>query len=289
MAARSIGSATISFGLVSIPVRLYAATRPSAGVGFNLLHRKCGSRLRQQYVCPADGEIVPRDQAAKGYEFAKDRYVVFTDEEIEAVEEPPSRAIDITEFLPLAQIDPVYFEKAYYLGPDKGGAKAYRLLHDALRETGRAAVARFAARGKQYLTLVRPAGDRLILQQLFYADEVRPLDEVPIDPAQIRPGELELAEKLIEQGTAEAFHPEAYHDDVRDRVRAAVERKVAGEEIEIPPTEAPGGQIVDLVEALKKSVAGRAKEETHRTPARKPRRAPSRPHPHKPAPAHAKA
>src|SRR5216117_284447 len=156
MAARSIGTATISFGLVTVPVRLYAAGESASGVSFNLLHGKCGSRLKQQYICPKDEEIVPRDQMVKGFEFAKDQYVTFTDGELKAMAEEATRAIEITEFVPISKVDPVYFEGAVYLGPDKGGDRAYRLLAEAMRQTGRCALAKWAARGKMYLVLLRP-------------------------------------------------------------------------------------------------------------------------------------
>ncbi len=258
MAARSIASATISFGMVSIPIKLYSATQASAGVSLHLLHGKCKSRVKQQYVCPTDGEIVARDHMVKGYEFTKDRYVTFTAEELEALEEKASQAIEITEFLPIEKVDPVYYEKSYYLGPDRGGAKAYHLLAEALHATGLAAIAKYAARGKGYLVLLRPVGGRLLMQQLYYQDEVRPLADVPVDGAEVREAELQLAMQLVRQSASGDFHPEAYKDEVRERELALIQRRVEGEEISIAPTaEAPGGQIIDLMEALKASLAAR--------------------------------
>src|SRR5499427_11024745 len=177
MSARAISTGSISFGLVSIPVKLYSTNQPAAGISFNLLHKKCNTRLKQQYICPTDNEIVSRDDMVKGYEFAKDQYVTFTPEELKSLEEKATGSIDIAEFVPLAAIDPVYFDRPYYLGPEKGGDKAYLLLAEAMRETGRAALARYAARGKQYLVMLRPAADgrALILQELLYSDEVRPM------------------------------------------------------------------------------------------------------------------
>jgi len=157
--ARPIAGATISFGLVSIPVRLYPATQSSAAISFNLLHKKDGSRLKQQYICPRDGEIVSRDEMIKGYEFAKDQYVTFTPEELKSLEEKATQSIDIASFVPLAAIDPIYFERPYYLGPEKGGDKAYLLLAEAMHETGRAALARYAARGKQYIVIAVSGGN----------------------------------------------------------------------------------------------------------------------------------
>ncbi len=255
MVARSISTATISFGLVTVPIRLYAASESQAAVSFNLLHGKCHSRLKQQYICPKDEEIVTRDQMVKGYEFAKDQYVVFSEDEIKAMAEEASKTIEITEFVPLAKVDPIYFESAYYLGPDKGGEKAYRLLTEAMRQTGRCALAKWAARGKQYLTLMRPIEGGLIMQVLNYADEVRPFSEVPVGDAAVKEPELKLAVQLIEQIATDEFHPENYVDEVRARYHEAIQRKVEGQEVTASAPEAPKGQIIDLMEALKASLA----------------------------------
>ncbi|ABS25147.1 Ku protein [Anaeromyxobacter sp. Fw109-5] len=254
MAPRSIATGTISFGLVSIPVRLYPATQPSASISFNLLHGACGSRLKQQYVCAREGVKVEREEMVKGYEFAKDRYVTFTQEELRALDELATQTIDIAEFVPAAQVDPVYFDRAYYLGPDKGGGKAYRLLALALERAGKAALARYAARGKQYLVLIRPRDGRLVMQQLYYADEVRPADEVPIDDAQPKDTEVQLALQLIEQTASDAFRPEQYEDAVKARVQAAIERKVEGQEIKVAEVAEPAAQVIDLMDALKASI-----------------------------------
>lgn len=280
MAARSLASLTIAFGLVSIPVKLHSATRPSAGVSFHLLHAKCGSRLRQQYVCLKEDVVVPRSEMAKGYEFAKDRYVVFEREELDALEEASSHSVEVTEFLPLGAIDPVYYDKAYYLAPDKGGAKPYALFLEAMRRTGRSALGRYAARGKQYIVLLRPAADVLVMQQLLYADEVRPTAELEIGEGSVRPGELELAIQLVDQIAAEEFHPEAYEDTVKKRIEAAIERKVAGKEIAVSesPQEAGGtAQVIDLMQALRASLGKRRHEgaadsgaAARAAPARKP-------------------
>ena len=254
--ARPIAGATISFGLVSIPVRLYPATQSSAAISFNLLHKKDGSRLKQQYICPRDGEIVSRDEMIKGYEFAKDQYVTFTPEELKALEEKATQSIDIDSFVPLSAIDPIYFERPYYLGPEKGGDKAYLLLAEAMRETGRAALARYAARGKQYLVMLRPSPDgrALILQELLYADEVRSLSEVPLPDGQAREAEVKLAKQLIDQIATETFEPSKYHDEVRERIQADIDRKVQGHDIsENAPAPEPA-RIIDLMAALKASL-----------------------------------
>ena len=258
MPARSLATGTISFGLVSIPIRLFPAAQPSASISFNMLHARDGSRLKQQYVCAKDGQVVPREETVKGYEFAKDRYVTFTAEELKALDEIASQTIDIAEFVPAADVDAVFFDKAYYLGPDKGGARAYKLLGEAMRRAGKAALGRYAARGKQYLVLIRPLGDRLVMQQLFYADEIRPPEEIPVDDAELKEPEIQLALQLIAQtASADGFHPERYRDAVKQRVEEAIERKVAGQEIQVASPE-PQAQVIDLMEALKKSIGSRS-------------------------------
>ena len=257
MAARSIASLTISFGMVSIPVKLYAATDASRAISFNLLHKGCGSRLKQQYFCAKEEIPVAREEMVKGYEFAKDQYVMFTPEELKALEETGTHSADITEFVPLKSVDPVYFDKAYYLGPDKGGAKPYALLARALRESGRCALGRWAARGKQYIVMIRAVEDLvegLVMQQLLYAGEVRALRDIDIPKMDVKPQELKLARQLIAQQSSDKFDPAAYKDDVRERVEAAVQKKVEGKEITL--TEAPetGAQVIDLMEALRASL-----------------------------------
>ena len=229
MPARSIGNGTLSFGMVSIPIRMYSAGESASAVSFNLLHDKCKSRLKQQYVCPKDNEIVGRDHTVKGYEFSKDQYVTFTDEEIKAMAEEAQKAIEITEFVPASKVDPVYFDGAYYLGPDKGGEKAYKLINEAMKKTGRAALAKWAARGKQYLVLIRPVDNGLVMQQLLYRDEVRSIAEVPIEDAEVKEPELKLAVQLIEQIANDEFKPENYEDEVKKRYHEAIQRKVEGQ------------------------------------------------------------
>ncbi len=257
MAARSIASLTVSFGLVSIPVKLYSATQARASVSFNLIHATCGSRLRQQYLCIKEDVVVEREDMLKGYEFAKDQYVTFSTEELKALEEEATGTVEITEFVPDEKIDPIYYDKAYFLAPDKGGAKPYALLSEGMRKTGRCALARWAARGKQYLVQLRPVADGLMMQQLLYADEVRPMSEIDIQISPVKEAELKLAVQLIEQISADEFNPKAYEDDVKKRIEAAVEKKISGKEISVSPT-APAGkggaQVIDLMEALRASL-----------------------------------
>jgi DNA end-binding protein Ku len=254
MAARSIGSLTVSFGLVAIPVKLYSATEASRQLSFNLLHKTCGSRLKQQYLCIKEDVPVARDEMVKGYEFAKDQYVMFSPEELKAMEEAGTHAADIAEFVPLESVDPVYFDKAYYLAPDKGGAKPYALFTRALRESNRCAIGRWAARGKQYIVMIRPVENGLVMQQLLYADEVRSIKDVDIPKIEVKETELKLAHKLIEQQSSETFDPTAYKDDVRERVEKAIEKKVEGQEITLSEAPEGGAQVIDLMEALRASL-----------------------------------
>jgi DNA end-binding protein Ku len=258
MAARSIASLTVSFGLVSIPVKLYSATEASRAISFNLLHKACGSRLRQQYFCIKEEVPVAREDMAKGYEFAKDQYVMFTPEELKALEEAGTQTADISEFVPIESVDPVYFDKAYYLAPDKGGAKPYALLAKALRESKRCALGRWAARGKQYIVMIRPVeqGEMtgLAMQQLLYGGEVRSIKDIDIPKTEVRDAELKLAQQLIEQQASDSFDPSAYTDEVRARIEAAVQKKVEGQEITMAESPQPGAQVIDLMDALRASL-----------------------------------
>ena len=249
-----MASGTVSFGLVAIPVKLYSTAESAQTIRFNMIHEKCGTRVKYRYYCPTDEEFVERDELVKGYEFAKGQYVLFTPEELKAISPEPTNAVEILEFVPLELVDPIYYEKSYFLGPDKGGARPYRLLAEAMRETGRAALAQYAARGKDYLVLVRPFEGGLIMQQLYYGKEVRSFTEVPMDEADIKDGELELAIQLVEQIATDEFDPLAREDQVKNQVRALIERKVEGEEIVAAAPEEPKAQIIDLMEALKASL-----------------------------------
>jgi DNA end-binding protein Ku len=255
MAARSIGSATVSFGLVSIPVRLYVATH-SEQPSFNLIHGVCKSRIKQQTWCPRCERVVERSELVRGREVAKDQYVLFTDDELKALEAAASQSIDIQEFVPLADVDPVYFQDTHYLGPDKGGEKAYQLLGEAMRDSGMVALAQHVSRGKERLVLIRPFADGLALHTLYYADEVRPFDEIERGAkATVKPAETTLARKLIEQLGGEGFAPEQYHDHWRERLQEAVDRKVAGEEVAMPEAPRAASKVIDIMEALKQSLA----------------------------------
>lgn len=253
--ARPIASGTISFGLVAIPIKMFSTTESEARIGLNSIHEKCGTRIKQQFFCPTDEVVVTRDELIKGYQFAKDQYVLFKPEELKAMELAPTQSIDIKEFVPLSEVDPLFYEKAYYLGPDKGGAKPYALLSEAMKSTGRAAIARYAARGKDYLVLLRPFGEGILMQQLRYSDEIRAFEDIDLGDVELDDTELQLATQLVEQIANDDFNPEQYHDGVREQMLAAIEQKVAGQEMTFAPKEEPKAQVIDLMEALKASLA----------------------------------
>jgi DNA end-binding protein Ku len=271
MPPHALGSATISFGLVSIPIKLYTAAG-SKGVSFNMLHAKCGSRIRLNYVCPVCNETVERSQTVKGYEFSKGQYVTVSEEELKSVEGEASKMIDIEEFVPLPKVDPIYFENTYYLGPDKGGEKAYRLLSDALARTDRVALAKFVMRGKESLVLIRAAQDGLLLHTMYFSDEVRDFGEIDKGAsAKVRDNELQLAIQLVEGLAADDFKPERYADEYRDRLLGMLNQKAEGKEVVTPAPEPAKAPVIDLMEALRKSLAARpadAKKPGAKVPAR---------------------
>jgi DNA end-binding protein Ku len=260
MAARSIASLSLSFGLVSIPVKLYSATESSASVRFNMLD-KDGARLKQQYVSEKDQHVVERAEMVKGYEFEKDRFVIFQPDELKALQESPSHTVDIVAFIPEKAVDPIFYDKAYYLAPDKRGAKPYNLLMEAMRQSGRCALAKWAWKAKQYVVQVRPAEDGLVLQQLLYADEVRSMKELEIEKVTVSPAELKLAMQLIEQISEDTYDPTMFEDEEKKRILAAIDEKIAGKHIVAnEPHETAssgGGQVIDLVEALRASLGAR--------------------------------
>lgn len=251
--ARAISSGTLSFGLVSIPFKIYTAAS-SEGVRFHQLHDKCGNRIKYQVYCPTDDEVVSRSDLVKGYEYAKGQYVRFDADELKALEAEKTHNLEIVEFVPVDTVDFVYVDKSYYLGPDKGGQKAYRLLSRAMRETGRVALGHYVARGKSHLVLIRPYNEGLIMHQLFYDNEVRDFGDIDLgDEVSFKSAEIEMARQLIEQLGVEQFEPGKFEDEFRARVMEAVEEKIAGHEITTTP-EAPQAKVIDLFEALKESV-----------------------------------
>ncbi|HXR18374.1 MAG TPA: Ku protein [Steroidobacteraceae bacterium] len=280
MAARSMASLTISFGMVAIPVDLYTATLTSERISFNLLHAKDGSRLKQQYVCIKEGTVVDRNEIVKGYEFAKDQYVQFTADEIKALDEAGSDSIDIVEFVPLASVDPLYFDRSYYLAPGKGGARPYALLAAALRETQRCAVGHWASHGRDHMIVLRPLDQAMVMHQLHFAAEVRSIHDIGAVPTEVKEGELKLARQLIEQQATDRFDPTLYVDEVRARIEAAIQKKVEGQQVSVSvaPTRTPSGNVIDLMAALRASLGTGEKEKlgARKGPKRVQRKAPTR-------------
>ncbi|HEX3837261.1 MAG TPA: Ku protein [Steroidobacteraceae bacterium] len=281
--ARSIASLTISFGLVAIPVKLYSAAVSGERISFNLLRAKDGSRVKQQYVAVNDGKPVERAEMTKGYEFAKDQYVMFSAQELKALEEETTHSIDITEFVPIESIDPLYFAGTYFLAPDKGGDKPYSLLATALAAARQCAVGRWTSRGKEHIVIVRPMDGGLAMHQLYFKAEVRTIKELGIELTPVAAPELKLANQLIEQLAAKSFDPNEFVDEHRARVEAAIQRKVQGKEVTLAaaPESTGRANVVDLMEALKASIAsgGSAQRRTKdvRDKQRKPPRQASAP------------
>jgi DNA end-binding protein Ku len=283
MAGRAISSVTLSFGLVAIPVQVLSATESAGRISFNLLHKGCGSRLKQQYVCVEDGEVVERSEMIKGYEFSKGQYVEFAPDELKALEAIGSNSVDIVEFVPLASIDPIYFDKTYFLAPDRGANKPYALLSDALADTGQCAIGNWAARGKQHTVALRAVRGVLVMQQLYFASEVRSVEEVEVPQAELKEAEKKLARQLIAQQAHESFNASAYTDDVKARIDTAIEDKVNGKEITLSATPpAAATNVIDLMDVLRRSLnqaaSGAAVSSKQRRPPRsaepaRPRRA----------------
>lgn len=256
MAARATGSATISFGLVSIPVKLYTAVSQQS-VGFHMLHKKCGNRVKMQFFCPVDKEVISRRDTVKGYEHGKDQFVKFDEEELKQLEAEKTDQLDIVEFVPADSIDTVFIGETRYMGPGKGGDRAYKLLAESMERMNKVAVGRHWTHGKTALVILRPYKGGLLLQEVHYADEVRSMDDIEL-PGKVtfKPVEQDLADKLVEQLSVPAFKPEQYKDEYRERVLSAVEQKVAGREVTVA-AEQPQAQIIDLFEALKQSLANK--------------------------------
>ncbi len=277
--ARSIASLTISFGLVAIPVKLYSAISASERISFNLLRRSDASRVKQQYVAVNDGKLVERAEMTKGYEFAKDQYVLFSAEELKALEDATSHSIDISQFVPLKSVDPLFFDGTYFLAPDKGGAKPYALLARALRETQQCAVGRWTSRGKEHIIVLRPMDDGLAMHQLHFKAEVRTIKDLGIEAAPVSDTELKLANQLIEQLAVDKFDPSEFVDEHRGRVEAAIQKKVEGQEVALAeaPERSSSGNVVDLMEALRASLNAHGSKPTSPKERKAPKRAQAAP------------
>ena len=255
MPARAIDTATIAFGLVSIPVKIYSTNEPSHEIHFHLIHEGCGERLKQQYVCPRHG-VVERSEMTKGFELTKGNFVELAKDELKALEAVASDAVEIREFVPASAVDPIYIDATYYLGPDKGGDRAYALLRDALEDAELVGIAAYSARGKMYVVMVRPFEDGLVMHQLRYQDEVKPWSEVPVGRLpKSHTAELKLAQQIIKQVEHDTFDASQYEDEVKDRVRKLIAQKAKGGEIVAAP-EAPKPVVTDLMAALKASLTG---------------------------------
>ena len=252
---RAIWSGAISFGLVNVPIKLFTATSQK-DVRFHQLHDKDGARIQQKRVCSKDGEEVPMEHIVKGYEVSRDKYVLITPEELDALDPKASRTIDIQDFVDLEEIDPVYFDSTYYMVPEKGAAKAYALLLEAMRQSKKVAIARVVLRQKQHLVALRPLRNALSMETMLYADEVvdpETLEGLPED-VEVTDRELAMARQLI-NSLADSFKPEQYHDDYRNRVLEMIERKAEGQEMVAPVEEEEQGPVVDLMAALEASLA----------------------------------
>jgi DNA end-binding protein Ku len=267
----------ISFGMVSIPVKMYSTVDSTKGIRFNML-RKDGARLKQQYVASTDGKLVEREDRVKGYEFAKGQFVLFTNEEIKAMDAISTNEIHIEEFVPADQISAVYVEKVNFLGPDKGAARSYHLLAEAMRTTGKSALAKYSTRGKSYLVMIHPLDDGLIMIQLRHQEEMRSFKDVEVPDAEIQEDELALAIQLVEQVSSDQFEPEKYTDEVRQHVLEMIDRKVNGQEFVVSPEEQPEAKIIDIMEALKASlkVKGAGKAAGKTSSAKKAKKAPKK-------------
>jgi DNA end-binding protein Ku len=252
MPPRALLTGSLVLGLVTVPVRVYTATSSEA-IAFHLLHDRCGSRVQYRSFCPTCGVAVSREELVRGFEFAKDEYVRFTEEEIKRIEEQPGRVIDVQEFVPRASVDPVYFDRTYYLGPGKGGEEAYQVLRRAMADLDRVAVAKYTMRGAPRLVLVRPVGEGFHLHTLHWADEVASFTEVERPEVAVRPAELNLAVRLIEDLAQPEFRPGQFADEYRERFLAAMERKRAGETLPTAEPQAPP-PTDDLMATLKKSL-----------------------------------
>lgn len=257
MPARSISTASLTFGLVSIPVRLFPATS-SKSVSFHLLHATDMSRIQQKIYCPKEDKIVDRSELVRGYEIEKDRYVTFTDEELKKLEAQADRAVEITGFIPASEVDPVYFENSYLLGCEPTSAKAYHLLQEAMTKAGRVGVAKYTMRGKERVVLIRPYEGGLMLHTMYYNDEIRAFGEIDHGAnAPVKDSELALAQRLLDDLTQKKFDPSEFKDNYRERVIEAAEHKLAGHELTEPAPEVRQGKVIDLMSALKESLKKR--------------------------------
>lgn len=257
---RASATASIAFGLVTVPVKMYAAHEPSSDVSFNLLHKTCHSRLRQQHVCIKEEVVVDKEAQIRGFEFEKDKYVTFTDEELAQLNiVDDDQTITIDYFVKLEEIDTIYFDGLQFLGPDKGADRSYTLLARAMAKAKRVAIARYVARGKQHLVMLLSVDDRLVMRYLHYVDEVRSLDEVLVQKVSTPASELKLAVDLVRELEQPQFDAGAYRDELKLRKRERINAKIEGREIVAPSSEKKGADIIDLADALRASINKKSK------------------------------
>jgi DNA end-binding protein Ku len=273
-ASRPIASLTISFGLVAIPVKLYSAIAASERISFHMLRKSDGSRVKEQFVAVNDGKIVDRTDMVKGYEFAKDKHVTFTSQELKVLEDATSPILQILQFVPLETVDPVYFLSTYYLLPDKGGGKPYALLAAALGQEARCAVGKWTSRGREHVVIIRPMKEGLMLHQLHFKAEVREIKEFGHEMAKVSDAEVKLARQLISHLAAKRFDPAEFTDEHRARIQSEIKKKVQGKDIAAtePRVAKRADNVVSLMDALKASLNTRSGAASAKRSAKKPAR-----------------
>jgi len=252
--ATSVWKGHLTFGLISIPVRMFAAARGER-VSFNQLHKVCNSRLKQPLTCPTCNRTVERSEIIKGYEYEKDQYVLFTEEELDKIEPTSAHVMEILEFVKLDEVDPLYFDASYYIAPEEGGVKAYKLLMQAMEESGFAAIAKLTMHQREHIVVIRPRANGLTLHTMFYSSEIRAAESVPTDQVELKDQEKKLAHQLIDS-LAVPFQPQKYRDEYQDNVKAMIAAKLKGQEV-TEVTQPHMAPVIDLMEALKKSIAGK--------------------------------
>ena len=254
--ASTVWKGHLTFGLVSFPVKLFTAAR-SETISFNQLHKTDHSRIKQVIYCQAEDHAIPRSEIVKGYEYEKDRYVVVDDEEIKKMAPSTAKVMEILEFVKSAEVDPIYFESSFYMAPDEAGQKPYALLFDTLKRTGYVGVAKIAMHNREHIVIFRPGAHGLMMHTMYYADEVRRVEEFRTDTSLVKDQELKLAEMLVES-LAASFQPEKYHDSYRDNLKALIDAKIKGQEVVTPPAAEPA-KVIDIMQALKQSLAAAKK------------------------------
>jgi DNA end-binding protein Ku len=278
--ASTVWKGHLTFGLVSFPVKLFTAAR-SESISFNQLHKSDNSRIKQVIYCQAEDKPIPRSEIVKGYEYEKDRYVVIEDEDIKKMAPSTAKVMEILEFVKTEEVDPIYFESSFYMAPDDAGEKPYALLYNTLKRTGFVGVAKIAMHNREHIVIFRPGNFGLMMHTMYYAHEVRKVEEFRTDTTLVKEQESKLAEMLV-QSLAAPFEPEKYHDTYRDNLQALIDAKVKGQEVVTPPHAEPA-KVIDIMEALKQSLAVAKKpaasvgtleeEEPKQKPARKPKTA----------------